>query len=317
MTSSTTPATSTKLNFSRFQNWQETTSQFYSKTDCVQLESASFRASLSRHRFGGVVAGHASSSAISYIRRRIDIQHDNVDDFVIVLMRQGRLRIAQGDVRVEGQPGDLIMYHQASPFEITVIDECDAVLVSVPAPMITSRLGNAKSIGLRSLKACSPEARFSASIFANFGDVDQLEGLSDQARISGAALDMFAATLTNTHEGREPDLSTRNLLDKVQRYMRAQLDNPQLSVAAISMNVGVSERTLNRLFAAQHTTPMRWLWKERLTYAYNALASGHAVNVTDAAFAFGFKDVSHFSRAFRHQFHQPPSALLKQRTSNI
>jgi len=35
-------------------------------------------------------------------------------------------------------------------------------------------------------------------------------------------------------------------------------------------------------------TPIRWLWRQRLSASYKALAEGHIKHVTDAALSFGF-----------------------------
>ncbi|MGB6118086.1 MAG: helix-turn-helix domain-containing protein [Mesorhizobium sp.] len=313
MGASLEPALSDRLDFNKFESWQEATFELYSKTDCVESDCPDFRAWLSRRRFGGLVSGRAGSSPISYFRRNSDIRHDNIDDFVIVLMRQGRLRIAQGEGRVEVGAGDLAMYHQGAPFELSVTQECDAILLSVPAPMIISRTVEAFRVGGRLMHAGAPATRFVTSILANFADVDDLESLADQNRISSAALDIFASVITNAGGEVRPDTSrSQELLEKVKRHARSELENPDLTVASIALGVGVSERTLNRLFASQQTTPMRWLWEERLAFAYDALSCGQARNVTDAAFAFGFKDTSHFSRAFSRKFRQPPSSLLKR-----
>jgi AraC-like DNA-binding protein len=53
--------------------------------------------------------------------------------------------------------------------------------------------------------------------------------------------------------------------------------------------------------------PGRWLVRKRLDYAA-ALLRATELNVTEIAFESGFADVSHFSRAFRNRFKQPPSA---------
>ena len=73
----------------------------------------------------------------------------------------------------------------------------------------------------------------------------------------------------------------------------------------------MATRTLCRLFAREATTPIRWLWQQRLTAAYKALAEGRTNRVTDAAFSFGFRDVAHFSRAFKATFGQSPETVRR------
>lgn len=55
-------------------------------------------------------------------------------------------------------------------------------------------------------------------------------------------------------------------------------------------------------------TPGKWLLARRLDHAAALLREGRK-NVTEAAFESGFEDVSHFSRAFKQKFGEPPSKI--------
>ena len=75
----------------------------------------------------------------------------------------------------------------------------------------------------------------------------------------------------------------------------------------------MAPRTLYRLFAAEGTTPIRWLWQQRLAASFKALTEGKVTQVTDAALSHGFSDVSHFSRTFRATFGQSPRMFKRRR----
>jgi AraC-like DNA-binding protein len=92
----------------------------------------------------------------------------------------------------------------------------------------------------------------------------------------------------------------------------ANLENPEMTIESIAAAQNLAPRTLHRLFSAEATTPIRWLWHQRLSASYNALAEGRIRNVTDAALSFGFTDLSHFSRAFRKAFGHPPHTLVRR-----
>jgi AraC-like DNA-binding protein len=78
----------------------------------------------------------------------------------------------------------------------------------------------------------------------------------------------------------------------------------------------MAPRTLNRLFAGEGATPIRWLWQQRLAASFTALVEGRVGQVTDAALSFGFSDLSHFSRAFKAQFGHSPQFVLRQKRSH-
>ena len=116
---------------------------------------------------------------------------------------------------------------------------------------------------------------------------------------------------------RPDDFRTRNRLAQAKQYMRARLDDPELKPLQVAQGLGMSLRSLARLFATEGLTPSRWLWNERLAQAHLLLQADNARRVTDVAMACGFTSFSHFSRVFRQTYAVPPSALLKPRRSSV
>jgi transcriptional regulator GlxA family with amidase domain len=77
----------------------------------------------------------------------------------------------------------------------------------------------------------------------------------------------------------------------------------------LARSLGLSVRTLTRLFAAEGETPAGYLRKRRLERCRADLASpAHADrSVTEIALAYGFNDSAHFSRLFRTAYGEPPA----------
>ncbi|WP_289240908.1 helix-turn-helix domain-containing protein [Delftia sp.] len=67
---------------------------------------------------------------------------------------------------------------------------------------------------------------------------------------------------------------------------------------------------MTRAFARHNQTPMGLVWQLRLQASRQALMQGRCSSVTEAAFAHGFSDAAHFSRAFRKAFGCTPRSLL-------
>jgi AraC-like DNA-binding protein/mannose-6-phosphate isomerase-like protein (cupin superfamily) len=104
--------------------------------------------------------------------------------------------------------------------------------------------------------------------------------------------------------------STDPLVAAVMAYTGTHLD--AVTVADVCRDVGVSERTLRRQFAA--ATGMTWrryLLERRLLRAMAALAEP-GPSVLDVSTAVGFDSVSAFTRAFRRYAGETPSSYRRR-----
>jgi AraC-like DNA-binding protein len=151
-----------------------------------------------------------------------------------------------------------------------------------------------------------------ATIVRQLAAFDAPLGKEVANRVSASALDILTTTLevelTDVVDGAAEG---RPRLDQVKRYVLANLDDAEMTVETIAAAQNVAPRTLHRLFSAEGTTPIRWLWQQRLAASYRALAEGRITYVTDAALSFGFTDLSHFSRAFKKTFGRSPHTLVR------
>jgi AraC-like DNA-binding protein len=152
-----------------------------------------------------------------------------------------------------------------------------------------------------------------ASIVRQIVDFDAALEEEVANRVSASALDILATTLEVEISGALDDGAAHNgRLDQVKRFVLANLDDAGMTIEMIATAHNVAPRTLHRLFSVEGTTPIRWLWQQRLTASYKALAEGRVRQVTDAALSFGFTDISHFSRAFKKQFGCSPHTLVRR-----
>ena len=92
-----------------------------------------------------------------------------------------------------------------------------------------------------------------------------------------------------------------------------QISNPNFDIIELSTQLGFSRTTLYRkIKAAFGQSPSQFLNSIRLKKAAALLESGK-YSVTDVTALVGFQSLSYFSRLFREEFGQPPSAVLQRR----
>lgn len=95
-------------------------------------------------------------------------------------------------------------------------------------------------------------------------------------------------------------------------YIEEHLADQTLGAGQVAAAIGISERQLSRVFAADGTSVPRHILSRRLRLAYSLLARGPAsmqVTVADIAARCGFTSVTYFSHAFRAYFGQRASDI--------
>jgi AraC-like DNA-binding protein len=90
------------------------------------------------------------------------------------------------------------------------------------------------------------------------------------------------------------------IFDNVHRY--------DLTPEQVAQAIGVSERYLRDLFATIGTSPARFVWSYRLERCRIALTDRLQAHrsISEIAFAWGFNDMSHFSKLFRDSLGMSP-----------
>lgn len=102
----------------------------------------------------------------------------------------------------------------------------------------------------------------------------------------------------------------RDRVRKARDLLGENLENPP-TLPELAHAVGLSRSRLHRDFQqAYGLTPFEYLHTKRLETAKRFLSAGR-LNVTETAYAVGYQNLSHFAKAFKKQFGQPPGRFRK------
>ncbi len=294
----------------RFEAWHQITCRDYSFTQYRGDLPETFEGRYTSQHHGSFVLAENclfSEATIDLQRRDIDIRRDQVDDFVIISVEQGEVSFAQGEQSFSTR-GGFFLYDQTRPFRFNIegchhlsaitISRAALGLTMPAAPRFAGRLitGTTALEGLAGamlhhLFACSREAD------------PTLVG-----RLGLSALDMIGMALDPNRVAQDASIPKgRALLKKVKSHLAARIQEPH-TLESVARDLSVSPRTLSRLFASEGTTPMRWLWQQRLERANMELRADRFASITEVAFRCGFNSASHFSRLFRNAFGHPPTS---------
>jgi AraC-like DNA-binding protein len=208
-------------------------------------------------------------------------------------------------------PGDLVIYDTATPFDYAL--KARTQLVKVPRRLLESKLDRPTDFLARKINCSNPLSSILSELLTHCLNIElsREPGPSIAKRLSNAVVDLLAS-ICDLERDALPEAQISRPLERVMRFARENLDDPDLRPEALAAAGAMSVRSLNRLFGTLGATPMRWVWSERLEASRAALMQGEARSVTDAAFAHGFSDLGHFSRSFKRTFGMSPQTVLRK-----
>lgn len=120
---------------------------------------------------------------------------------------------------------------------------------------------------------------------------------------------LFDAVIASRYKGQR---DAGRLLTNIEDYIESYIADDSLSPGTIADAFEISTRYLHKLFERSGRSVGRWILARRLERSAQELLDGN-VNITHLAFKWGFKDLGHYSRAFKNRFGVPPSRYKRTR----
>lgn len=278
--------------------WADTLDRTYCEMDVDWSRSSDrFAADLIARPIGDLIVSVVRADPHTVMRTPAMIDSDPNDDFLLCLITQGSAILTQGPRTAILENGAFGIVDSSTPF---VVDGTTEFTSRLPLDVVESVTGHGISgqSGIGRLVS-----RFLVDVAAT--ETPLSGGTSDS--VAAAALDLLVTAISDRATPLSATMRTHaDDLRKVQATMIRYLHDPDHTLAEIGTELGMSLRYIHKLFSAAGTTPRTWLYEVRLGRARTMLLETD-LTVTAISVHVGFRDVSHFSRAFRRRFGSSPA----------
>lgn len=271
-----------------------------------------FDARVVQKQIASLGVGEIAAPGVLYTRDTNEINRNPCDDFFASLLLEGSAHLEQCGRQVIQNVGDIILYDIARSFAYHFSSNYRLVLLKIPRKQLLCRLHDAERLTAFALDGRTSMGALAGSVIRSTANVDADLDSSAASKLAASVTDILAAAFETEFRGiRGMSVRHSNILERAKNYIQANLGDAELDVDRVSNGIGVSSRTLNRIFASHGTTAARWMWQMRLEASHASLIEGRVQHVADVALQFGFSDFSHFSRAFKKTYGIAPGNLLK------
>lgn len=273
-----------------------------------------FQGQLSSMKLANIGLSRLISSPVNYERRRAHINHAQNEEYLITIPKSSSIEFRQLGKFVKCDPGGFIVQHGEEPYRFMYKDPNDLIVMKVTKACLSERVRLPDRFCAKVIDATSGCANLFINMVAHAHEQGIEAKPSSREIVGRHLLELLGLAL---EEQPDIDMSSASSvraahINRVDIFIRTNLNNPNLSPGLISAACGISKRYLHDLFKDVNGTVCQRIRDQRLIAARDRLTQVNEDNIANLAYRFGFFDHAQFSRLFKAKFGMPPSQFRAQ-----
>ena len=206
------------------------------------------------------------------------------------------------------QEGQRALIDAAKPSTFTFSETSSQISLLLPRGYLERNLQFADLRCAQRLAAGAPMVRLSQQLVQ-----ESMRNSTLDQQESEAVLDAVATLLRPALIARDDDAPQDKVFHRTLSFIDKHIQSESLRPEWIASEVGVSVRSLYRMFARKGLVVAQYIKNRRLDLCANALRSAPVrQKLSDIGYSWGFADHSHFSTAFKMRFGVTPGEYRKQ-----
>lgn len=245
------------------------------------------------------------SDKAEYSRYKSQISEDNHSSFLVTIPLWKNVFFSQHGKNLICPPGHFIVEQGDAPYRFSYDSQNVMWVFKIPGESLKSRIRQPD----RYSQHCFSAKKGIGCAFVEFLMICSQRlnecSVEDQNRLFEQALNMLSLVLEQDERVLNSDQSHLKTahLSHIERYISANLGDPELTPGKIAHSYGISLRYLHKLFSGSEYTVSEWVRIKRLEVAHRDLATSPiGINIGEIAYRWGFSDQAQFCRAFKKHF---------------
>lgn len=293
--------------------WRAAVNSSFVPLEIDEQDGVPFRGHMERTVVGDVSVFEIV--ATPHVVRRTEALIEQVEGryYKLSLQLAGPATLEQDGRTVHLLPGDFAIYDTHRPYQLTFPEKNRAMVIMFPHEAVDLPRDEVAQVTAVRFPSDQGLGRVINPFFVELGrNMDQLAG-SHASRLVHSALDLLVTMLSQElhqkHNG-AVGRPARSLAREVRDYILEHLGDPDLTPTSIAQTHYISTRHLYTIFSAEGETVSAWIRARRLERIRRDLTDPLQADrpVSAIAARSGLHDAAHFSRLFKAEYGQSPTA---------
>jgi AraC-like DNA-binding protein len=286
--------------------WTDMICNVYVQLGCDPAPDVDFRGEIRNHQLPGLDLSVVRSRAQNVLRTAGHISRSTDDYFLVSIQAAGTGVVRQDGRDAVLKPGDFALYDSTRPYELLFREDFEQIVLKLPGERLRDLIRETQGLTATTVSGREGAGHLLIGMIRTLkDDIDTLQPASALAVANGVLNILVAGlqTLPNAIQTSPTNLRSYHLA-RIKGLVDSRLADPDLCVNFIAGQLGLSPGHVHRLFKSEAISLSQYIWSRRLEACSRDLLDPRMADksVSAIAYARGFNDAAHFSRAFRERF---------------
>ncbi|CAI0931673.1 Transcriptional activator feaR [Serratia quinivorans] len=274
---------------------------------CARTLGPGFSGAMQEFRAHALRLSVVDAAQTRLYRTQQEIARSDGSHFFTVFQLRGSSLMEQGDRQAVLSAGDVTLIDASRTSSFTFQQDSRQISLLMPRSYLEQSASDVQCV--RRLDAQSSVVRLSRQLVLGCMQDSQMSAPESEAILNAVATLLRPALVDRVVGEDSPPRSFSRTL----AFIDTHIQSPQLRPEWIADELGVSVRSLYRMFARQGLVVAQYIKHRRLDLCAQALRSApERQKLATIGYDWGFADHSHFSTAFKSRFGVSPSEYRKQ-----
>ncbi|SFV36804.1 helix-turn-helix domain-containing protein [Hyphomicrobium facile] len=296
----------------RARSWQEAVSQIILPFEASFRHPDSFNAILRSWDLGTASLTWMRTDSVRYIRRVGHVQSDHEENILVSFSSHSDVCFEQDGIRLQCPKKQFFIEKGREPSDFLQTDSNEIWVLKIPLASVKRHI---RSLDPFYGRLFDGDSGVGGLLFDMVQQVPHRFGFSDDRSAEGVGntfIELLVLAIESHNRAVNSSQSSvqRAHLSRVERFVKQNIGNPNLSLEMIAGACNISVRYLHTLFQGSGTSIAHWIRDMRLEACRAQLSeTNRRERISEIAYRWGFSDQAQFSRHFKSRYGMTPREM--------